>query len=524
MKILLKPCYLTSLLVLGFVVGGCGPNYIVSSPKPSAVPTNLPTPAVASTPTPTPTPTASPTPRPTPTPLTALVPVVSFWSPIQNISLADLRTLATGGHTKDFTKITIQTGESEPLSQLLGLTLNPSLEKSAADLQAALGPAEVGLVKIEDLSPTVSALNVEGLTLFGYQRISDPGHWPLLVPDPASNFDYRTFWTLAAGGDVNLDRSIYQETILNKRGVDYPWAGGTSEITGSVCCGFGSNLLPRAHATGNPGAFGAVFKSSDLSLVNLEGPAPDKYSYHPDGFSFSFDPALLAGLANTGITAVGLANNHMRNAGSQGVLDTCRNLDAVGIAHAGAGANLAAANAPVWLTAGGQRIAFLAYDAIQGVNWATTTQPGVAPLDINQIVKDIQAAHAAGADLIIVMPHWGTEYTTAISATQRDQATAMVAAGANIILGSHPHWVGGIKLVPTPGDSAFVTYSLGDLIFDLNHDTRTQEGVIVNLTFSGTRLLQVKLLPTLLLNYSQGSLLTGTGAIQVLRDIQQAPH
>jgi poly-gamma-glutamate synthesis protein (capsule biosynthesis protein) len=438
--------------------------------------------------------------------------------------LADLRTLLAGGQTKDFKQIVVQTGESGSLSQFLGLRPDAVVEKPAADLQAALEPAEVGVVRIEDLSPTVSALAVEGVTLFGYQRISDPSRWPLRVPDATANFDYSTLWTLAAGGDVNLDRAIYREAILNKQGVDYPWTGGTSQITGTVCCGSGNNLITRAVSTGSPGAFGAVFKGSDLSLVNLEGPAPDHYSYHPDGFTFSFDPALLAGLAKTGISAVGLANNHIRNAGDQGVLETCRNLDAVGLAHAGAGANLTAASAPVWLAAGGQRIAFLAYDAIQSYNWASDNGAGAAPLNIDQVAKDIQAARAAGADLVIVMPHWGTEYTTAISSTQRSEAAAMVAAGADLILGSHSHWVGGINLVTTDRGTAFEAYSLGDLIFDLNYDTRTQEGVIVNLTFSGTRLLQVKLLPTLLLNYSQGSLLTGSGAAQVLNDIRQAPH
>ena len=519
-----KSRYLTSLLLLGFLAGGCTPSYPVATPQSSASPTNLATPTASPTMSSTPIPTASPTPQPTPTPLTALMPVVNFWSSVQNISLADLRILLAGGHTKDFSQIVVETGASEGLKELLGVVAGPQIEKSATELQASLKAGAVGLVKIEDLSPTVTALNVEGLTLFGYQRLGDPSLWPLLVPDATANFDYRSLWTLAAGGDVNLDRAIYRVAVLNKKGVDYPWAGGTSVITAQVCCGLGKNLVTRAKATGSPGAFGAVFKDSDLSLVNLEGPAPNHYTYHPDGFSFSFDPALLRGLANTGIDAVGLANNHIRNAGSQGVLDTCRNLNAVGIAHTGAGSNLSAARAPAWLTAGGQRIAFLAYDAIQGANWATAARPGAAPLDINQIVKDIAAARAERADLIIVMPHWGTEYTTAISATQRRQAAAMVAAGADLVLGGHSHWVGGINLVPNNRGSAFVIYSLGDLIFDLNRDTRTQEGVIVNLTFSGNRLLQVKLLPTLLLNYSQGSLLTGSGAAQVLNDIRQSPH
>jgi len=450
------------------------------------------------------------------------VPVVNFWSPVRDISSVDLRTLLSGGKTKDFSQIVVAQGEGQALVDLLGLQIDSLTEMPATALQSSLRAGVLGLVAIEDLSPAVSALSVDGRSLFGYSRISDLGHWPLLVPDAGSSFDYGALWTLAGGGDVNLDRAIYEAAVVGGRGPDYPWSGGTSVISGYTCCGYGSNTLAVGRATGNAGAFRAVFADSDIALVNLEGPAPNKYSYHPDGFTFTFDPALLAGLSYAGISAVGLANNHIRNAGSTGVLDTIDNLDKVGVAHAGAGANLAAAQTPAWLSAGGERIAFLSFDAIASVNWATPQVPGAAPLDIGAVLADIRAARAGGADIVVVMPHWGTEYSTAISATQKSQAAAMVAAGADVVLGSHSHWVNGISLVPGTDGTAFVDYSLGDLIFDLNYDARTQEAVIVDLTFDGTRLLQVQLVPTLLLNYSVGSLLTGAGSQAVLDDIQRA--
>ena len=75
-------------------------------------------------------------------------------------------------------------------------------------------------------------------------------------------------------------------------------------------------------------------------------------------------------LRDSGIDAVSLANNHMGNAGPQGEVDTIRNLDSLGVAHAGAGSDSNAARQPAWLAAGGLRIAFLAYDAIQPGYWA----------------------------------------------------------------------------------------------------------------------------------------------------------
>jgi hypothetical protein len=455
--------------------------------------------------------------------LTALVPVVNFWSGVSDISSSDLRLLLAGGRTADFNQVVIEAGTGQALVDSRNLNIGSVAEMEPAALFDALKPGVLGLVKIDDLVPSVSALDLDGLSLFGYARLGDLAHWPLLIADPGSTFDYMTVWTLAGGGDVNLDRSVYQAAIAQGRGVDYPWSGGTSVISRHVCCGDGSNELVEGAATGSPGAFRAVFGGSDLALVNLEGPAPNHFTYHPSGFSFSFDPALLAGLANAGISAVGLANNHIRNAGETGVLETLSNLAAVGLPGAGAGANLAAADAPVWLTAGGQRIAFLAFDAVQSENWATADRAGAAPLIIGSVVAAIKAAKSAGADLVIVMPHWGAEYTAAISATQKSEATAMVAAGADIILGSHPHWLSGITLSSgAMGRTAFIAYSLGDLLFDLNRDERTQEGAIVNLTFVGPKLLQAKLIPTLLLHDSQGSILTGAGATKVLADIERA--
>ena len=134
-----------------------------------------------------------------------------------------------------------------------------------------------------------------------------------------------------------------------------------------------------ARRTGNAGAFRSLLSGADLAIVNLEGPASADFVYRQDGFLFSVDPALLAGLRDAGIDAVSLANNHTRNAGDEGVADTCAKLDEIGVAHAGAGANLASSRSPAWLTAAGLKVAFLAYDAQEPGNWARAGRPGSGP-------------------------------------------------------------------------------------------------------------------------------------------------
>jgi poly-gamma-glutamate synthesis protein (capsule biosynthesis protein) len=259
--------------------------------------------------------------------------------------------------------------------------------------------------------------------------------------------------------------------------------------------------------TGNAGAVRALLRGADVTLVNLEGPAPDNHSYHPGGYVFTMDPELLAGLHRAGIDVVSLANNHIRNAGATGVTQTIRHLDDLGIAHAGAGHNAVAARRPAWLTAAGQRIAVLAYNGVDPGRNATRTTAGAAPLRLATMRADIRAARRAGADFVIVVPHWGREYTDVVTAEQRRIAASLVAAGADLVLGSHSHWAGPLEMV----DGRLVVYSLGDLVFDLQHDARTQQGLIAELTFVGRRLAQVDLHPTLILAASQPNLLDPDG-------------
>jgi len=210
---------------------------------------------------------------------------------------------------------------------------------------------------------------------------------------------------------------------------------------------------------------------------------------------------------------VSLANNHVRNAGSAGVMQTIRNVEAAGVVPVGAGADLAAANAPAWFTVDGVRVAVLAFDAIDLASaGATTSRPGAAPLDLARARADIAAARAAGAQVVVVVPHWGIEYTSAPTAVQRRDAAALIADGADVILGSHPHWAGAVEAI----GSGVVVYSMGDFIFDLDRSEQTDEGLIVELTFAGTHLAQIDLQPTIELDRSQPNLLDQAGDGQVV--------
>jgi hypothetical protein len=233
---------------------------IVMSCAPSPSPTLEPNPTKAPIPTPSPTlepnPTKTPTPTPTP-PSIALVPVVGFWSATAGISRAELDA-ALMGSSIAYRRVLVA-------GALTGATPStPDAIRAAVNADAKT----LGLLPAGEVTPDVRALTVDGFDLFGNDRLRDVADWPLLMPaapgvDPPS-FDPATTWTLVAGGDVMLDRSISQRTVRQGKGADYPWDGGFAEITGRRCCSAAGYRLPVVRRTGHAGALRALFRGADL--------------------------------------------------------------------------------------------------------------------------------------------------------------------------------------------------------------------------------------------------------------------
>ena len=478
------------------------PNPTAETPA-STLGSTAPTPAAPSAPPP-----AAPTPPPPPT--IALVPVVGFWSSTAGISLAELDAALTGS-SKVYRRVLVA-------GSLKGATAStPARIRAAVNADART----LGLLAIDDVTPDVHALAIDGIDLFGNGRLRDIRTWPLLVPsapgmDPATpSFDQSTTWTLVAAGDVMLDRSIYGRTVRQGKGADYPWDGGVADITGRTCCTTAGGRLPVVRRAGRAGAVRALFRDADLALVNLEGPAVDDFRWHPHGLTFTFDPDLLTGLRDAGVDVVTIGNNHIGNAGPGGVTETMRHLDEVGIAHVGAGKSAATAGTPAWFDVAGQRVALFGYDAIRPAYHATTRRAGSAGLAATRYRADIAKARRAGADVVVVLPHWGVEYQAVPTSGQRADARKLAAAGSTLVLGSHSHWVGAMETVGgTP-----VLYSLGNFVFDLVRSEETVEGILVEVTFVGARPTQIRLHPTVMVDVVQPNLLepSGDGAVVIGR-------
>ncbi len=184
-------------------------------------------------------------------------------------------------------------------------------------------------------------------------------------------------------------------------------------------------------------------------------------------------PEPLGALVDAGFTAVTLANNHTMDHGIPGLSDTLAALEAADLAHVGAGLDLDEASEVLYQDLGGLRVATLSFtDAYVEGFVARAFQGGVMGSDETFIVPAIQRARSE-ADLVVVQFHWGVEYDFSPDRRQRELAELSAAAGADLIVGHHPHT---LQPVERLGD-AVVFYSLGNFVFDQGW-SRTRETAV----------------------------------------------
>ncbi|NPV59232.1 MAG: hypothetical protein HPY75_06165 [Actinobacteria bacterium] len=254
-----------------------------------------------------------------------------------------------------------------------------------------------------------------------------------LVAERAMYFAYRSAAraTIAAVGDVNLDLDQFDMGY----GYAYPW----TEVAG-------------------------LLRSADLAFCNLECAISHRGSPVPGkAFTFRGSPDALPAMREAGMDVVSHANNHARDWGTEAFLDTLSYLDGNGIARCGSGVDYAAAHAPAFLSAGGLRVAFLAYNDVNWPGWpAGAGYPGVADAaDTAGMASDIAAARAR-ADIVAVSFHWGIEREYVPNARQRQLARFAVDCGADLVLGHHPHVAQGFEIY----GGKLICYSLGNFVFN----------------------------------------------------------
>jgi hypothetical protein len=201
---------------------------------------------------------------------------------------------------------------------------------------------------------------------------------------------------------------------------------------------------------------------ADLRLANLESPITRAARAVPYKLTLRAPDAALTALRLAGFDALGLANNHMLDFGPQGLAETCAGLAAAELPFVGAGPDDVAARQPLLLERQGQAVGLLAYCAVEQKSplFAGPATPGVAAFDIARCIQDVRELRKR-VDWLVVQLHWGEELCLLPSPQQRAWARALVAAGADLLLGHHPHVLQPMELI----DGTPVYFSLGNCVF-----------------------------------------------------------
>lgn len=233
---------------------------------------------------------------------------------------------------------------------------------------------------------------------------------------------------------------------------------------------------------------GAIAEA-DFFIVNEEFPFSSRGTPAEDKqYTFRLAPERIRLFQEMGIDLVTLANNHALDYGRDALLDTIDILDGAGILHVGAGKNLAAAAQPVILEASGKRIGVIgASRVVPEVSWgAGREQPGMLlAYDSSRLLAEIRSARET-TDLLVVYLHWGIEREDIPKDYQRELGKSCIDAGADLVIGSHPHVLQGIEYY----NGKPIVYSLGNFVFG----SSIPKTMLLEAIWNGEA-LQLRLLP-----------------------------
>jgi hypothetical protein len=232
------------------------------------------------------------------------------------------------------------------------------------------------------------------------------------------------------------------------------------------------------------------FEKADVAMVNEEfafstrgTPMEDKQ------FTFRVDPERVQILKNMKIDVVTLANNHSMDFGADALIDTLATLNSAEINYVGAGNNLDSARETKYIDVNNKIIAFLGASRVIPVpEWnAGSNTPGMfTTYDPTALINEIKEANVV-SDFIVVYVHWGIEKDTSPEDYQRNLAKQYIDAGADLVIGSHPHVLQGIEYY----NGKPIIYSLGNFMF---YNTISQTALL-KVTVNAEDKVQVQLLP-----------------------------
>ncbi|MDR2607424.1 MAG: CapA family protein [Treponema sp.] len=418
--------------------------------------------------------------------------------------------------------LTMEKGEEEPsigirlrqawgketegivLSRTWYLPASDPLEgRTTTESEACLAGDE-DLVSLEDLAPPRVALRVDGLT------VNDEAY--PLVKTVSVSLEYR-----AEGKERAQKRLQKRPPIEEKAAALTEFLRSAAKETpyekpslfwiasaGDLMLGRGAGeILLREGPSGIFGETASLLSEADLALLNLEGALTARGSRTDKAYNFRFDPRCASALAAAGIDAVLLANNHVFDYGEEGFLDSLAHLKKGGVGVLGAGSDINAAAAPFVM----KREAGMPEIRVYGIasyprersGWdgasaaAGEERPGIlfAGRGGMEALKEKLSSGAVDGEnvLNIVLFHGGNEWTFAPDGLTRKYYTELAEAGADLVIGSHPHVTQGFEWV----NNRPVFWSLGNFVFaGMDGTNGGEEGLFLRLGFYGKKLLYME--------------------------------
>jgi poly-gamma-glutamate capsule biosynthesis protein CapA/YwtB (metallophosphatase superfamily) len=294
--------------------------------------------------------------------------------------------------------------------------------------------------------------------------------------------------TVAAVGDVMLAGSAL--TVLMESGPDFPFDSTRT-----------------------------LLQSADFAIGNLEAPFGTGGQPFQKTYTFRVPPGFAGGLLGAGFDVLNLANNHILDYGIPPFRQTLRILDSLGIAACGAGMNRDDAETGVIVVRGGWKAAFLGFSlTYPDAFWATASRPGTAFAVRERIAGRIDFLRR-NADLVIVSFHWGKELHGMPQPYQREFAHAAIDAGADFVIGHHPHVLQGFELYRGKP----IAYSLGNFAFG-SKSVSCRESAVLVARFDSSGFAGGRVVP-LCVDYQkvqyQPRPMKGTGADRVIAELNR---
>jgi poly-gamma-glutamate synthesis protein (capsule biosynthesis protein) len=255
-----------------------------------------------------------------------------------------------------------------------------------------------------------------------------------------------------------------------------------------------------------------LLRGADLAMVNLETTVSDRGRAQPKDYVFRAPVSAFRALLAGGVDVVTVANNHGVDYGEVSLLDTLAGGLSAGLPIVGGGLTEDAAYAPYRVTVRGERLAILGatqvLDSFATESWvAGPHKPGLASAKHEaRLLRAVREARAT-SDTVVVYLHWGKELSSCPTEPQRGLAKALVAAGADVVVGSHAHVVLGSGWL----GKAYVDYGLGNFLFYASGGGPTSQSGVLQLTVRGHQVTHARWQPAVL-QHGRTSPLTGAKA------------